>query len=91
MILNYFCTTAIEDGPVTNKADIWAFGLVLWEMIALSPPHVEDEDESSNASDDDSMLECSALDKSKDDPHSEMEYQSFLETLKDPDTSNYGL
>nr|XP_003708180.1 PREDICTED: lymphokine-activated killer T-cell-originated protein kinase [Megachile rotundata] len=30
-----------EDGPVTNKADIWACGLVVWEMIALSPPHVE--------------------------------------------------
>lgn len=30
-----------EDGPVTNKADIWACGLVIWEMIALSPPHVE--------------------------------------------------
>ncbi|XP_076160860.1 lymphokine-activated killer T-cell-originated protein kinase [Ptiloglossa arizonensis] len=29
-----------EDGPVTNKADIWAYGLVVWEMIALSIPHV---------------------------------------------------
>ncbi|XP_076626587.1 lymphokine-activated killer T-cell-originated protein kinase [Colletes latitarsis] len=29
-----------EDGPVTNKADIWSYGLVVWEMIALSPPHV---------------------------------------------------
>ncbi|KZC13300.1 Lymphokine-activated killer T-cell-originated protein kinase, partial [Dufourea novaeangliae] len=30
-----------EDGPVTNKADIWACGLVVWEMIALSTPHLE--------------------------------------------------
>ncbi|XP_033223233.1 lymphokine-activated killer T-cell-originated protein kinase [Belonocnema kinseyi] len=30
-----------EEGPVTNKADMWAYGLVLYEMIALSPPHVD--------------------------------------------------
>lgn len=43
------CWTAPEiifdDGPVTNKADIWACGLVVWEMIALSPPHVPDSEE----------------------------------------------
>lgn len=34
-----------ENGPVTNAADIWTYGLVLWEMIALTPPHCEDSDE----------------------------------------------
>ncbi|KYN15741.1 PREDICTED: lymphokine-activated killer T-cell-originated protein kinase [Trachymyrmex cornetzi] len=34
-----------ENGPVTNAADIWTYGLVLWEMIALSTPHCEDFNE----------------------------------------------
>ncbi|XP_026670479.1 lymphokine-activated killer T-cell-originated protein kinase isoform X1 [Ceratina calcarata] len=41
-----------EDGPVTNKADIWACGLVVWEMIALSPPHVPDSEEDESYSED---------------------------------------
>ncbi|KYQ49190.1 Lymphokine-activated killer T-cell-originated protein kinase [Trachymyrmex zeteki] len=35
-----------EKGPVTSASDIWTYGLVLWEMIALVPPHCEDFDES---------------------------------------------
>ncbi|XP_011635596.1 lymphokine-activated killer T-cell-originated protein kinase [Pogonomyrmex barbatus] len=33
-----------ESGPVTSAVDIWTYGLVLWEMIALTPPHCEDFD-----------------------------------------------
>ncbi|XP_009083031.1 PREDICTED: lymphokine-activated killer T-cell-originated protein kinase [Acanthisitta chloris] len=41
-----------EDGVITDKADIFAFGLTLWEMMTLSIPHIDrgmgtgDEDES---------------------------------------------
>lgn len=37
---------------MTNAADIWAYGLVIWEMVALSPPHMSNfEDESSSEED----------------------------------------
>ncbi|KAM5165013.1 lymphokine-activated killer T-cell-originated protein kinase [Mantella aurantiaca] len=43
-------------GVITDKADIYAFGLTLWEMMTLSIPHVnlpeeDDEEESFNESD----------------------------------------
>lgn len=38
-----------EDGIITDKADIFAFGLTLWEMMTLSIPHInlpdDDDDE----------------------------------------------
>ncbi|KAG7460961.1 hypothetical protein MATL_G00204470 [Megalops atlanticus] len=43
---------ALEGGVITDKADIFAYGLTLWEMMTLSVPHLEmldsedDEDES---------------------------------------------
>lgn len=30
-----------SEDPVTAKSDIFSLGLVLWEMIALCPPHVQ--------------------------------------------------
>ncbi|KFP21296.1 Lymphokine-activated killer T-cell-originated protein kinase, partial [Egretta garzetta] len=41
-----------EDGVITDKADIYAFGLTLWEMMTLSMPHIDidehfDEEEGS--------------------------------------------
>ncbi|NXP71633.1 TOPK kinase, partial [Ramphastos sulfuratus] len=41
-----------DEGVITDKADIFAFGLTLWEMMTLSVPHLnlgndpDDEDES---------------------------------------------
>ncbi|XP_009870353.1 PREDICTED: lymphokine-activated killer T-cell-originated protein kinase, partial [Apaloderma vittatum] len=41
-----------DDGVITDKADIFPFGLTLWEMMTLSVPHLnlgdepDDEDES---------------------------------------------
>lgn len=43
-----------ENGVITDKADIFAFGLTLWEMMTLSIPHVnlsnddDDDDEGMN-------------------------------------------
>lgn len=37
-----------ENGIVTDKADIFAFGLTLWEMMTLSIPHItllDDDDD----------------------------------------------
>ncbi|XP_075056573.1 lymphokine-activated killer T-cell-originated protein kinase [Mixophyes fleayi] len=38
-----------EEGEITDKSDIYAFGLTLWEMMALSIPHLnlppEDDDD----------------------------------------------
>lgn len=30
-----------EEGEITDKADIFAFGLTLWEMMTLAMPHLE--------------------------------------------------
>lgn len=49
----------LKTGPITDKCDIWAYGLILWEMMALSPPHVyNDSNELQNISEDE---ECMSL------------------------------
>lgn len=34
----------------TNKADVWAYGIVVWEMLALSLPHLHSEEDSLDGS-----------------------------------------
>ncbi|KAF7662626.1 hypothetical protein LDENG_00229160 [Lucifuga dentata] len=53
-----------EGGEITDKADIFAFGLTLWEMITLAMPHLEmleeeeeDEEESFDESFEDAYYE----------------------------------
>ncbi|KAL0842485.1 hypothetical protein ABMA28_014579 [Loxostege sticticalis] len=46
----YFGTEAwsapevIHGGQITTKSDIWPLGLTLWEMMALMPPHSQQDD-----------------------------------------------
>lgn len=49
-----------EGGQITDKADIFAFGLTLWEMMTLAMPHLEMIDFSQDE-------EGEAARKSKDD------------------------
>ncbi|XP_008935060.1 PREDICTED: lymphokine-activated killer T-cell-originated protein kinase, partial [Merops nubicus] len=49
-----------EDGIITDRADIFPFGLTLWEMMTLSIPHLdlgEDPDGEEESFDEDSFDE----------------------------------
>ncbi|XP_053736614.1 lymphokine-activated killer T-cell-originated protein kinase homolog [Synchiropus splendidus] len=53
---------ALEDGEISDKADIFAYGLTLWEMMTLSMPHLEmlgeeEEDEEEESFDEDAYYE----------------------------------
>nr|XP_055201715.1 lymphokine-activated killer T-cell-originated protein kinase isoform X2 [Nyctereutes procyonoides] len=56
-----------ENGIITDKADIFAFGLTLWEMMTLSIPHInlpdddDDEDRTFDESDFDDEAYYAAL------------------------------
>lgn len=55
-----------ENGIITDKADIFAFGLTLWEMMTLSIPHIslpddDDEDKTFDESDFDDEAYYAAL------------------------------
>ncbi|XP_040204084.1 lymphokine-activated killer T-cell-originated protein kinase [Rana temporaria] len=47
----------LEEGVITDKADIYAFGLTLWEMMVLSIPHLnlpeENDDEEDSFTEED--------------------------------------
>nr|XP_031844609.1 lymphokine-activated killer T-cell-originated protein kinase isoform X2 [Nomia melanderi] len=70
------------DGPVTNAADIWASGLVMWEMIALSTPHLETVEKDASSFDD-SFTETDMQDVTRNRRHDESMNDSvvFLEEI----------
>ena len=35
------CKEALSGGVITDKADIFAYGLLIWEMLTLNVPHVD--------------------------------------------------
>ena len=42
-----------EEGEITDKADIFAYGLTLWEMMTLAMPHLDMLDDVHDNDDDD--------------------------------------
>ncbi|KAG8538809.1 hypothetical protein GDO81_022048 [Engystomops pustulosus] len=50
-----------DDGVITDKADMYAFGLTLWEMMTLTIPHLnlppEDDDDEEDSFDEDDFDE----------------------------------
>nr|XP_044992020.1 lymphokine-activated killer T-cell-originated protein kinase-like [Jaculus jaculus] len=54
-----------EDGIITDKADVFAFGLTLWEMMTLCIPHInlpddDDDDEGADTTFDESNFDDEA-------------------------------
>ncbi|XP_077366681.1 lymphokine-activated killer T-cell-originated protein kinase homolog [Festucalex cinctus] len=55
---------ALEGGDITDKADIFAYGLTLWEMMTLAVPHMDmpvhdddDDDDEDEERDEDESIE----------------------------------
>lgn len=73
---------------MANTADIWTYGLVIWEMIALSPPHVEvSEDESL----DETINETDTTDNTSNDSNCDMDKSAcFLEEIMPCVNKKYG-
>lgn len=45
-----------EEGEITDKADIFAYGLTLWEMMTLAMPHLEMLEDGDDAEEDEGQL-----------------------------------
>ncbi|XP_042359729.1 lymphokine-activated killer T-cell-originated protein kinase homolog [Plectropomus leopardus] len=48
-----------EGGEITDKADIFAYGLTLWEMMTLAMPHLEMLEEEEEGEDEEDSMELS--------------------------------
>ncbi|XP_037100445.1 lymphokine-activated killer T-cell-originated protein kinase homolog isoform X1 [Syngnathus acus] len=46
---------ALEGGEITDKADIFAYGLTLWEMMTLAMPHMDMPEDDEEQDEDESM------------------------------------
>lgn len=76
----------LEDGVITDKADIFAYGLTLWEMMTLSVPHLQMLDEE----DDDDNTEDEGNDDSFEEDFDEDAYYERLGTRPPLDTETLG-
>lgn len=47
-----------EEGEITDKADVFAFGLTLWEMMTLAMPHLEMLDRDHDDEEDEGEMLC---------------------------------
>lgn len=74
---------------MTSAADIWTYGLVLWEMIALSVPHCEDSDENESF-DESGTLEDITNNQLDESNVSMNESVTFLEEIMPRKNSKYG-
>ncbi|XP_076873949.1 lymphokine-activated killer T-cell-originated protein kinase homolog isoform X2 [Brachyhypopomus gauderio] len=54
---------ALEDGIITDRADIFAYGLTIWEMMTLSAPHLEMLDCEDDSFDEDNFDEDAYYEK----------------------------
>lgn len=70
---------------MTSAADIWTYGLVLWEMISLTTPHVDEFDESEFS--DESITDLSNL---NDSTVNMDESGAFLKDIIPRENKNYG-
>ncbi|XP_061900882.1 lymphokine-activated killer T-cell-originated protein kinase homolog isoform X2 [Entelurus aequoreus] len=46
-----------EDGDITDKADIFSYGLTLWEMMTLAMPHMDNLEEGDHEEEDEDSME----------------------------------
>ncbi|XP_035737697.1 lymphokine-activated killer T-cell-originated protein kinase-like [Vespa mandarinia] len=77
-----------EEGPITNKCDIWAYGLVIWEMLALSAPFVNSDHSSDDIEDISTSEKCMSLTTTNDDNDLTMDDSIMFE---EETKKNYGV
>ncbi|XP_026464300.1 lymphokine-activated killer T-cell-originated protein kinase-like [Ctenocephalides felis] len=71
----------MDEGKITNKADLFSLGLTIWEMLSLTPPHAPVCDESNLSSVNESIDEIETLGTRPDLPNIEFseDYNPVLE------------
>ena len=90
-----FYTELEEDIPVTDRCDVWSFGLVIFEMISLTPPYLkhiqtmEDAASDFNEFDFDSILDKFIGTRPKIPDDSPKIYEPLLELFEMCTEENY--
>ncbi|XP_014300029.1 lymphokine-activated killer T-cell-originated protein kinase [Microplitis demolitor] len=71
-----------EQGPITNKTDMWAYGLILWEMIALSPPHVDADEDLNGSILNNTMDDSVIIDENTDPKTTDLDDSNLIPDIK---------